>query len=279
MVFSDSHCHLDSYLPGELAIVFAQMKAANVDIVLSVSINLETSVEAVRIAQSHDSVLAAVGIHPGEAVPLTKDVRKHLDELVGSKRVAAVGEIGLDYAHGRVDQEMQKELFKYQLSLAKDVHLPVNIHHSPDAHRDVIDIIKGEKNAGLRGIVHGFKGNNVELRDWLGLGFYVSLGSDSLGLWESLFSSRSSLTDEVVRAIPLEYLLTETDSMARMSVSRWKLSHDTPPGNGVADAEVEKFRQPSDVIDVVKKIAIITGRTVEDIAIATTANLKRILKV
>lgn len=160
------------------------MKVKNVVLVLNVSISLETSEETIKLAQSHDNVMAAIGIHPEEAIPLTQDVKKHLDELSRRKRVAAFSEIGLEYGRPKANKEMQKELLTYQLYLARNAHLSVDIQYSSNAHQDIIDIIKKEKGLGLSGIVHGFQGNLTELQDWLNLDFYISIGVFSLGIWK-----------------------------------------------------------------------------------------------
>jgi TatD DNase family protein len=281
MVYSDSHAHLDSYPPEELAVVLDQMKAKKVNLVLNVSINLAASEEAILLAQSHDEVLAAIGIHPGEAVPLTESLRKYLYELSGQQRVVAFGEIGLDYGRPTADREMQQELLIYQLSLARNAHLPVDIHYSMNAHQDIMEILRREKRAGLSGMVHGFLGNLKELHDWLDLDFYISLGQSSLGLWKDLQNMVPPLTNEVVCAVPSERLITETDAMARMSVSRWKVIGGPPPGTDPSTGipAQEEFRQPADVVAVVQKIAAIRGDTAENIGNITTANLRCVLQL
>ncbi len=91
MGFSDSHCHLDSYQPELLAEVLTQARVKSVDIIVSVGMSLESSTKTLRPAQSHEGVLAAVGIHPWNAVPPTNDVRRRLSELTKSEHVAAKG--------------------------------------------------------------------------------------------------------------------------------------------------------------------------------------------
>ena len=282
MAFSDSHCHLDSYTSDDLTTVFSQMKAKQVSLVLSVSISLETSEEVVKIAQSHTNVLAAIGIHPGEAIPLTERVRKRLLRISGEKQVVALGEIGLDYQHSAGNRDMQKELFIYQLGLAKHVQKPVDIHYSRDAHQDIINILKKERGPGPSGIVHGFQGTLSELTDWLELGFYISLGQTSVDLAKDSLHM-SPLTNEVVNAIPAERLLIETDSIARMSANRWITEgllkgipkDSTPPGGKPSH---EEFRQPADVIDVAAKIASIRNSTIQVVADVTIANFRHVLK-
>jgi len=279
MVYSDSHCHLDSYEEAELQAVLAQMKSQQVVLGLAVSINLETSREAVRLAECYESIYAAVGIHPGEAVPLILEMRREMGELTGKPRVKAMGEIGLDFMRGRAKPEVQKELFSYQVALAKQAGLPIDIHYSHNAHDEVMSILRKEKGSSLKGIAHGFDGDLRMLRDWLDLDFYISIGSASLGMMISLHDL-PPIQDEVIKAIPAERLLTETDSMARMSVSRWKnMKGGPPPDPNAGDPAKEVFLQPADVIEVTRKIALVRGVSAQDLGRTATHNLKTILNV
>lgn len=279
MVYSDSHSHLDSYPQEDLDIVFAQMKEKNVALVLNVSINRLTSEESVKLARAYDNVFAAIGIHPGEAISPAQDVKTHLEELCKRDRVVAIGEVGLEYGRPGADRVVQKELFTYQFTLAGRMNLPVDIHYSLDAHQDIMEIIRKEKRPDQTGIVHGFLGDMSVLRDWLELGFYISLGQPSLGLVNDPMARMLPVTDEVVRAIPRDKLLTETDSMARMSVTRWGKLGGPPPPPATDLPEEEEFRQPSDVVRVAEKVASIMGVSAVEIGDITTANFKRILKI
>ena len=160
--------------------------------------------------------------------------------------MVALGEIGLDYARSSETRDIQIELLKYELSLAIDTSLPVNIH-CREAHHDMMELLGKEIGSGLKGMLHGFSGDLAELQDWLGLGFYVSVGRGVL------MNDADSL-QAAVREIPLDRLLTETDS--------------TPRREGAS---------PADVIPVAEKLASLRGTTVEEIASAATANLKRLL--
>ena len=249
MVFSDSHCHLDKYRPELLAEVLEKARVKGVDIIVSMGETLESSAEAVHLAQSHQEILAGVGIHPWNAIPPTDDVRRHLSELAKREHVVAIGEIGLDYARNPQTKEIQKELLIYELSLAREIGLPVNIH-CREAHQDMMDILRKETASGLKGIAHGFSGDLAALKDWLDLGFYISIGVRGF-----IINEIPSLL-VAVREIPLDRLLTETDSSAS----------EQPTG-------------PVDVFSVVQRLASLRGATVEEIANVATANLKRLLKL
>jgi len=249
MSFSDSHCHLDGYQPELLTEVLEQARVKGVDTIVGMGMTLESSVETVRLAQSYDRVLAAIGVHPWNAIPPTDEIRRHLYELARREHVVAMGEIGLDYARNPQTKEIQRELLIYELSLARETGLPVSIH-CREAHQDMMDILRQKTGSGVRGAIHGFSGDSAALKDWLNLGFYVSIGV------------RGFVTNEIpslqatVCEIPLDRLLTETDSTA-----------------GVRSAG------PADVVSVVEKLASLREVTIEEIANTATANLKRLLKL
>ena len=285
MGFSDSHCHLDSYPPDELALVFAEMAAKSVELVLNPSIDLATSEAVVRIVDTYDNVFAAIGIHPGEAVALTEDVRRRLDELSQDPHVVALGEIGLHYGPkpGSTEgadehREWQKELLRYELALAKARRVPVNIHYTLAAHRDIMAILHEEESRGVEGMCHGFQGGLEELHEWLDLGFYVSVGPNSLGLVKTPHDTVPPLTDAVLQAIPQDRLLTETDAICMRPTSLW--NRPRPPADSQEmKAFTETFRQPADVIPAAARIATARGTPAEEIGASATANLRRVLKI
>ncbi len=247
MSFSDSHCHLSGQPPARLAEVLEQARSKDVEIVVGMGMSLETSAETAGLARSHRGVVAAVGIHPWNAVLPTDEVRRGLSELARWEHVAAIGEIGLDYTRSPETGEIQRELLRYELSLAREVGLPVSIH-CREAYQDMMDILRPEVAAGLQGTIHGFSGNRDALEEWLSLGFYISVGRRGF-LTDALPSLEAA-----VGQIPLDRLLTETDAGGRSG-------------------------SPADVVLVVEKLASLRGAGAEDIASAATANLKRLLKL
>ncbi len=225
--YSDSHAHLDSFPEEDLKKLLARMKEKNVTLVLNESINLLTSAESIRIAQANDGIYAAIGIHPGEAIPLTADIKKKLEELSGQKKVVGFGEIGL--MSGDYDEE-QKKLLEYQVALARNLDYMLDIHCGTDAYKVCISMVKG-----TRGIIHGFMGTMDDLKAWLEIGYYISLGevrsassSGSPGGMSGM-PQRQGLSEEVVRAIPADRLITETDCMAGAN-SRWESLGKKPMG-------------------------------------------------
>jgi TatD DNase family protein len=246
MTFSDSHCHLvrDGTQAEELAKAVEQARAKGVELIVSMAMTLETSTSNVRISQSYHGVLAAIGIHPWNAVPPTDELRRELRQLAEREDVVAIGEIGLDYARNPETKEIQKELLRFELSLARETGLPLSMH-CRDAHQDMMDILGQEMSPDIKGSVHGFSGDRTVLKDWLDMGFCISIGGKR-GAPDEV-----SALPEIVTDIPLDRLVTESEG-----------------ANG-----------PSGVVSVAETLASIRGITVEQIADATTANLKRFLKL
>ncbi|MFC2044963.1 TatD family hydrolase [Chloroflexota bacterium] len=245
MLLSDSHCHLAGQQPEQLAEALDQAKTKGVVLMVAMGMDLESSAENVDLAQDHQEVLAAVGIHPWNAISPTGEVRRRFEELVKQKKVAVIGEIGLDYARCPETKEIQKDLLAYELSLARETGLPVSLH-CREAHQDMMDIIHKEGVSGLTGSIHGFTGDRAALNDWLALGIYVSIGRRGFLIDE--VPSLSALISE----IPSDCLITETDAAAQ-------------PGD------------LSDVVLVVEKLASLRATNSEEIANSATANLSRLL--
>jgi len=309
--FSDSHAHLDSYPEEDLKKILAAIRENKVSLVMNVSINLLTSAEAIRIAQANEGIYAAVGIHPGEAIPLTGEVKKKLEELSGQEKVVAFGEVGLNYGSSTGSNEEQKQLLLFQKSLADNLHIPLDIHCGTDAYQECADMLKGSA-----GIIHGFSGTMEDLNTWLDIGYYISLGEvrsgDSGGAMGPMGPPGPGLSEDVVRAIPEDRLITETDCMARVN-SRWDelgkaggppVPQSGMPGGtggsgggpggpagqggmpaqggmpgGTGGTGQEQSNGPVDVIKVAESIAKIRGVSTEEIGNIATRNLKRVLNV
>jgi TatD DNase family protein len=289
--FSDSHAHLDSFPEDDLKKILVKMKESNVTLVLNESINLLTSAESIRIAQANEGIYACIGIHPGESIPLTDDVKKKLEELSTQKKVVGFGEIGFMGSN-----EEQKQLLLFQTSLAKKLDLMLDIHCGIDDYKLCISMIKG-----TRGIIHGFTGTMEDLKSWLEIGYYISLGQMRSGM------PGGTLSEDVVKAIPADRLITETDCMAGKN-SRWEKLGKKPMGvqggapggmpgsmqagapgggqgeipdgrSGGAMPTMEESNGPVDVIKVVESIAKVRGVSTDEIANLATNNLKHLLKI
>ena len=205
--FVDSHAHLDgSEFDADREAVIERARAAGLHYLLVIggASGPEQMGVALDIADTHDWIYAAAGIHPHEA---SKAEDAHFDllrRLARRPKFLAVGEIGLDYYYDHSPREVQKQVLIRQLDLAREVKLPVIIH-CRDAWADLREIIRVHwRDTGRGGILHCFSGSSedaLELMDW---GFLVSFAGN-------LTFKKADDLRAAAAAIPLERLLTETD--------------------------------------------------------------------
>ena len=128
---------------------------------------------------------------------------QHLREMCTMEKTVAVGEIGLDYYWDKESHELQKEWFKKQMELAKEVDLPV-IVHSREAAQDTFDLIKSEHAGTTGGVIHCFSGSKEMAKEYIKMGYYIGVGG-------VVTFKNARVLKEVVESIPLERILTETD--------------------------------------------------------------------
>ena len=229
--------------------MIAQGLGALISIALSALfiINLEMGVRGAALATvtaQMASVIYMLSYYLTRSSYLRLTFRNLILNLKTLKDIFAIGEIGLDYSRNPETREVQKELLRYVLVLARETGLPVSMH-CRDAHQDMMDILSQEMSPDLKGSVHGFSGDRAVLKDWLDLGFYISIGG------KRGVPGEVPTSPEVINDIPLNRLLTESEG-----------------ANG-----------PADIVSVANKLASIRGITVEQIANVTTANLRRLLKL
>lgn len=210
MIFVDSHCHIDGEaFDADRDEIVERAKNAGVKFMLTVGTGNPHNGEierAVRVAAKYENVFASVGVHPHDARLYDEKAEKHLIELVKmSERVVAWGEIGLDFYYDHSPRDVQTEVFKRQIRVAKDLNLPVIIH-SRDANDETVEILReecsGEDFRG--GVMHCFGGTAEMARDLLEIGFLISFAGNVT------FKKADNLR-EAARVVPLEKLLIETD--------------------------------------------------------------------
>ncbi len=248
-MFSDAHCHLDGCPEERLPEVVQRCRQAGLELIITTGLSLESSARSVEIARAHDIIYAAVGIHPWEAVPLSFADEQRLKELAAKPKVVAISEIGLDWVRGVEPKEVQIDAFSKQLQVARTVGLPVMIH-CREAYEEMMQMLSGIGPQNIRGAIHGFDGDAAMLRGWLDFGFYVSIG-------RRLLRPEGEALIEVVKQIPEDRLLTETDSNAQ-----------TPDAPG-----------PEAVCQVIDRLAQLRGTTPEALAATATSNLRRLLRL
>jgi len=210
----DSHCHLDARrFDADREAVIARATESGVTQIVNPGVDLQSSRSAVELAQQHECMYAAVGIHPHDAKALDEDALAELRRLAASPRTVAIGEIGLDYYRDLSPRDVQRRAFEAQLELAAELGLPV-IVHDRDAHDDVLAILRDWHSShntvhsaldGRTGVVHSFSGDATLAERVLELGFFI-------GVSGPVTYQNAGQLRKVVRAVPLERLLIETDA-------------------------------------------------------------------
>lgn len=170
---------------------------------INVGSNILTSKQSIKLAHNYDFIYASVGIHPHDAQKEFDKVEE-IERLALQEKVVAIGEIGLDYYYNDPPKEFQKEVFIKQIRLAKKLNLPIIIHDR-DAHGDILDILKQEWTKDLRGVFHSYSGSVEMAFQAIEMNFYISLGGP-------VTFKNAKKPKEVVKAVPIEKLLIETDS-------------------------------------------------------------------
>lgn len=244
----DSHCHLD-YAPmaEDVAGTLARARSAGVGTLLTIGTKLKDFVRVRAIAEANDDVYCSVGVHPHEAANEHADATK-LVELAAHPKVVGIGESGLDYYYDKSPRERQKENFRAHIRAASETGLPL-IVHTRDADDDTAAMLGEAKAAApLKGVLHCFTSSRALAEKAIELGFYVSISGIVT------FKNAAPLRD-VVRALPLERLLVETDSPFLAPV----------PVRG-------KPCEPAYVAHTAAKVAELKGVAVDELIRATTAN-------
>lgn len=205
MIF-DTHCHLnDEKLLSRVDEIIKSAKEVGVDKFLVVGWDKESSDCAVSLAEQYDCIYAAIGFHPENIFDASEDDFQATMSYVNHPKVVAIGEIGLDYYWTKdpIKRELQKEWFIKQIDFANEHHLPISIHNR-DAFQDSLAILK-EHRPLYGGVMHCYSGSVELLKDVLDLGLYI-------GLDGPLTFLNAKTPKEVCEAVPLDRLLTETDS-------------------------------------------------------------------
>jgi len=250
-MFFDTHSHLNfPQFEADLPSVVARAKQNKVSDILVVGTDAESNRKAVRIASEYN-LWSALGLHPSDIETDTTSL-PGIKELLPNDRVVAIGEIGLDYACA-VDRSRQIASFHTFLKTAKSLGLPVIIH-SRDAAEDTLNALR---QAGpTKGVWHCFSGDVNLAEEVLDLGFFISFTAN-------ITYRKNEALRQVVRAVPLERLLLETDCPVVYARGR----------------EGEFKASPADVARSLKGAAALKGISQEKIAEATTENAKRLFQI
>mgnify|MGYP001570422020 CR=1 FL=1 len=251
----DSHCHpqFPHYDQDRDEMIKRTLKEGV--FMICVGTDFEASKKAIKLAGEYDGIWATVGLHPNDNLK-EKFNPEIYENLLNQEKVIGFGEIGLDYyrTEKSEDQKIQKQRFQEQLELARKISKPLVIH-CRDAHKDLIENLKLkiENSTPLRGVIHSFTGTLEEAKKYLELGFYLSFNG---------IITFANQYDEVVKVVPLEKILLETDA-----------PYLTPiPFRG-------QRNEPLYVKYVAQKIAELKGISYDEVAEKTFANTQKLFGI
>ena len=250
----DTHAHLDDEaFDTDREALLASLPGLGLGLVMNPGCSLASSRNAVALAERYPYIYAAVGSHPDVADEVNADVLEEYKKLCKlSKKVRAVGEIGLDYHYEDIPRSIQQEAFRSQMSMARELDLPVIVHER-DAHEDGMTIVS--EFPEVTGVFHCYSGS-AEMAKWLvSRGWYI-------GFTGVLTFKNARKAIEVASSIPLERIVIETDCPY--------MSPEPFPG---------RRNDPGKVFRMAEKLAEIRGLPTADIRRVTMENGKRLYRI
>lgn len=202
----DSHTHLtDRSLAGDIEHFLGEARAVGVTAILTVGTTLESSREAIALAERFPEIRAAVGLHPNNCCNSRPEDWSYIEQLCRHPRVAALGESGLDKHWDDCPWKVQVDYFRRHLALSRETELPVVIHTRQCAE-ETLEILRQEAQLGqLRGVMHSFTGPQLVAEACLELGLYISFAG--MVTYKNATEIRN-----IARVIPADRILVETDS-------------------------------------------------------------------
>jgi len=250
----DTHAHFDDKrFDEDRDALLASLPSRGVQLVVDPGCDMEAAKTAVELAKKYPHVYAAVGIHPEASTQFGPEALALLEKLVQEPKVRAIGEIGLDYYwEDCPPRELQKQVFRAQMDLARQHHLPV-IVHDREAHGDTMEIVR--ENKDVIGVCHCYSGAVEDAKTYVRLGWYLS--------FTGVITYKNAVkSHEVIRWMPMDRIMIETDSPYLTPV----------PHRG-------KRNDSGYVYLVAEKIAQIKGISPEEVAQITMENGKRFFEI
>jgi len=253
-MYIDSHAHIQlNQFQHDQQEVLKRAIQAEVNTILVIGFDLETSRSAIELSEKHDNLYATVGMHPHDAKSLTPDTLTTFRDLIKHEKVIAYGEIGLDYYRNLSPKDIQKDAFEKQLDIAEENNLPIIIHNR-DAYMDILPILEARR-GNVRGVLHCFTGDVELMHRTLQIGFHIGIGG-------IVTYPNAKDIQTVAKAVPEDKLLIETDCP-------W-LTPQFRRG---------KRNEPAYVVAVAKKIAELRHTSTEAIGEITTKNFNTLFGI
>ncbi|MFD2761392.1 TatD family hydrolase [Lentibacillus juripiscarius] len=201
----DTHVHLNvEQFAEDREETIQRAFDAGVQYMVVVGFNRETIPLALELAEQNETIYAAVGWHPVDAIDMQDEDLEWIEELTAHPKVVAIGEMGLDYHWDKSPKDVQKDVFRKQIELAKKVGMPIIIHNR-EATVDIIEVLQEENAKDVGGIMHCYNDDAKHVPTFLDMNFYISLGGP-------VTFKNATLPKDVAVEVPLDRLLVETDA-------------------------------------------------------------------
>ena len=255
MMIFETHAHYDDEgFDEDRDLLLMSMQENKIGYVINVGASLESTRRSIELAEKYPFVYASAGVHPSETAELNENNFEWLRKQCVHRKVVAIGEIGLDYYWEEPAHEIQKLWFSRQLDLAKAIRKPIIIH-SREAAKDTYDIMSAHGAKEIGGVIHCFSYSAEMALEYVKMGFYIGVGG------VVTFKNGRKLK-EVVEAVPIEWILLETDS-----------PYLAPePNRGMRNTSLN-------LPYIAERIAEIKGMTYDEVTSVTTENAKRMYQI
>lgn len=199
---TDTHAHYDdAAFDGDRESLLRRLFSETSEKIITVGCSAERWRPTLELTDKFENMYGALGVHPEDICGLPEDYPDILKELASNKKIAAIGEAGLDYHYENFDRDMQITVFRRQLNLANELHMPIIIH-SRDATEDTLDILNEIKPE--RAVMHCFSGSAETARRLVDMGFYISFTGVI-----TFKNARKAIS--ACEAVPADRLMLETD--------------------------------------------------------------------
>ena len=252
-MFFDSHAHLnfENYDTDRDKLI-NELFASEIDGIINVGVDIDTSYQSIKLAEQYENIYVTGGLHPNDLKANSDAEINELREIIKHDEVVAIGEVGLDFFRDYTPLETQRKYFIKQLEIALEKDLPVIIH-SRDAEDETLKVIN-EVSDKYTGVFHCYAGSAENALHLIEKGFYISFTGN--------ITYKNNDREEVIKALPLNRLLLETDSPFLTPV----------PFRG-------KRNDPSKLRYIAQKIADLKNITIEEVAKITSENTRKLFKI
>lgn len=249
-MFTDTHCHIYKEYYEDIKKILENAKECQINRMINNGCDKKSNEEVLKLSTQYKNIYGALGIHPENVDTYKEEDLKEIENNLTNPKIIAIGEIGLDYHYTKENKNRQIELLEAQLQIAEKYNLPVIIH-SREAREDTINTLKKYH---VKGVIHSFSGSKETALIYIKMGYLLGING--------VITFKNSKLKEVIKEIPLENIILETDS-----------PYLTPePFRG-------KRNEPKRILEIAKFICELKNISLEELSKITNDNIKLIFDI